>query len=304
MKTPVWVVVSILVLLPHLARAVSIMSDSWADGGRDNGADPFDTGWYTTTSFNAIEVGSGFLGLVSGNQDRGIHGTFAATTLAVGETLTASFTFSTPATVGSSRYAGLKVGLFHTLGRLGLNNDLMATSLTPNFLLNGLPGYTMDFDVNTGGNSNITFRQHDTTATPGVLLSDFNAFPMISTGGSDYTMAPGATYQGVFSLTRYGTDSMLLFGALYQGETLLASYHDSDLSGISPTVDMIAFQSFFSTFGSSNLPNTPDNGIDFLNISVVAVPEPAHLSLLLALTALLPLAAARRAPRTSLPPQS
>ena len=34
------------------ARAAMIVNDSWADGGRNNGADPLDSNWWTSASYS------------------------------------------------------------------------------------------------------------------------------------------------------------------------------------------------------------------------------------------------------------
>ena len=51
------------------------------------------------------------------------------------------------------------------------------------------------------------------------------------------------------------------------------------------TFDLLAFSTTGGAFGSSNAAGTPDNGIDFTNISVnftgAAVPEPGSAVLLL-----------------------
>ena len=100
------------------ASATVIVNDSWADGGRDNGADPLDTNWWTSASSQGIEVSVGSLGMVTGSSGRGIHAIFPTQTLAnVGDRLVATYTFTTPATVGrTTGPAVFRVGLFDTLG--------------------------------------------------------------------------------------------------------------------------------------------------------------------------------------------
>src|SRR4026208_2531028 len=86
------------------AQAGTIVDDSWADGGRNNGADPLDTNWWSSTSNtnNSVEVSVGSMGMVTGTCGRGIHGIFPTQTLAnVGDKLVATYAFTTPATIGS-----------------------------------------------------------------------------------------------------------------------------------------------------------------------------------------------------------
>lgn len=272
-----------VLLMPAMLPAQVIVDDSWADGGRTNGADPQDTDWWTSTGSTAIEVATGSLGLVSGGSGRGIHGTFASQTLGIGDTLTATFTFATPATVGVSRSTGLRVGLFDTTGKPGLAANLSASSGTPNPIYNGVPGYMMDFDVVTGSD-NISFREHDVTQTTGQLMANTTPdYISISGGGNVYTFTPNTIYTGVFSLKRTDVDSLDLTGTLFQGATELSTYTATDLSGIANTFGMLAFHVTSLTFGSVNTVNTPDNGIDFSNIKIeyaAAVPEPSGIALL------------------------
>src|SRR3954470_21251818 len=139
------------------ASAALIVDDSWTDGGRNNGADPLDTNWWSSVSSTGtgIEVSPGSLGLVSGTAGRGIHGIFPTQSLAnIGDSLVATYTFTTPATIGTAQTGAFRVGLFDTLGRSGLDADITSSSGTPNSLYGyyaatptptvGLPGYMMD----------------------------------------------------------------------------------------------------------------------------------------------------------------
>src|SRR5262245_40774085 len=94
-------------------QAAIIVNDSWADGGRNNGADPQDSNWWTSASSSGIEVSVGSLGMVTGTSGRGIHTIFPTQTLAnVGSKLIATYRFTTPATVGTPGAAAFRVGLF------------------------------------------------------------------------------------------------------------------------------------------------------------------------------------------------
>lgn len=271
-----------IVLMPVMSPAQVIVDDTWADGGRSNGADLQDTDWWYSTSSSAIEVGVGFLGLVSGTSGRGIHGTFASQPLNIGDTLTVTFTFTTPATVGTAKTSAFRVGLFDTTGKPGLAADINASSGSPNAVYNNLSGYMMDLDVNNSPADDISFRQR-TNALSGQLMAttaDFEALPSGS-GGTDYTFAANTNYTGVLSLTRTGTDTLELTGTLFQGATQLSTYTATDSSGITSSFGLLAFHVNSTTFGSSATVNAPDNGIDFTEIKVeyLPVPEPSILAL-------------------------
>ncbi|HUK82731.1 MAG TPA: hypothetical protein VLZ12_08905 [Verrucomicrobiae bacterium] len=267
-----------MILNPATAFGQVIVDDSWADGGRNNGVDPLDTDWWTSTSSQAIEVGSGFLGLVSGTSGRGIHGTFAPQTLAIGDTLTATFTFTTPATVTSTGAGGanFKIGLFDTTA----HNLAQDVTTSTSALYTNLNGYMLDYDVSpTTSSTNINFRQRS-DPTVNTLLSSTTGYTTIgSAGGNPYSFAPNTSYTGVFSLTRTGSDSLDLSGSLYQGNTLLSTWSQSDSSGIVSTFGAIGFHVNANIFGSTATPNTVDNGIDFTNIKIEVIPEPSALVL-------------------------
>jgi hypothetical protein len=283
MKRLVLLLSCAMMLTPAMLFGTVIVDDSWADGGRNNGPDPLDTDWWISTSSGAIEVSTGSMGLVTGGSGRGIHGTFTPQTLNVGDSLTATFSFITPPTVGNNISTGFRVGLFDTLGRSGLAADISASSGSPNPIYNGLPGYMMDFDVNTGSAANITFREHDQTATAGQLLATTTPYIYMAAGGDPYSFAPNTSYTGVISVTRSGADTLDLTGSLYQGATLLSTYTTTDSSGIASTFGLLAFQANSGTFGSSNTANTPYNGIDFSNIKIETsiVPEPSSAAMVL-----------------------
>ena len=269
-----------------LVTGQTVFNDSWSDGGLDNGADPQDTAWYTTTSSSAIEVGTGFMGLVSGTSGRGIHTLFTPQALATGDVLKATFTFMTPDTVGSGRSNSIRVGIFNSLGR-ALDSNQSLSSSSPNPLFDGLPGYMMHWDLNTGS-ENIGFLEHDVNATLGRFMSTTDEFIDIDTGGGPYSFAANTTYTGVLTLTRTGADSLQLDGLLLSGGNELASFSTVHGSAVNASFDMLAFQVNSNVFGSTSSSNTPDNGIDFSNIMVeyTAVPEPSTVAAFLGLVTL------------------
>jgi hypothetical protein len=269
-------------LAPATAFGAVVVNDSFADGGRNNGADPQDADWWYSTGSTAIEVSAGSLGLVTGTSGRGIHGTFPAQSLGVGDTLTATYTFVTPATItATGTTSSFRVGLFDTTGKPGLAADISASSGTPNAVYNNLLGYMMDYDVNAA-TTDVTFRER-TNAASGQLMAATGDYTSLSpaSGGSPYTFAPNTTYVGTISVTR--TAAGLDFtGTLSQGATLLSTFTTSDATPTATTFGMLAFHVNSNTFGSSGTPGAADNGIDFTNISidVTQVPEPATLGTL------------------------
>jgi hypothetical protein len=279
-------------LLTAPLTAAVIVNDSWADGGRDNGADPQDVNWWTSASSSGIEVSVGSLGMVTGTSGRGIHAIFPTQNLAnVGDKLVATYTFTTPATIGGSGSGVFRVGLFDTLGRAGLDADVSSSSGTPNALYGwgtgaggpgtaGLPGYMMDMDL--GASADLNFREHDAgTVNPtGRLMGTTTGFTSISPSGPDgaYLLAANTTYTGSLTLTRTSATDMQLTGALGTATHTVTDAFDST------NVGMLAFWANSNIFGSSNTPGTADNGIDFSNVTIEFVPVPEPSGVLLTVT--------------------
>jgi hypothetical protein len=270
-------------------HATTIVDDSWVDGGKTDGADALDTNWWTSASSAGIEVSTGSLGMVTGSSGRGIHAVFPTQNLSnIGDKLIATYTFTTPATIGTAATAGFRVGLFDTLGRAGLNGDVSASSGSPNSLYGyfatntvGLPGFMMDMDVGTGA-EDISFRKLDTPVTAstptGRLMGTTTGFTQLSPTGPDdaYAFAANTTYTGSFTITRASATDVELAGALGAAtHTLTTPFESLDYG-------MLAFWANSNVFGSASTVNTPNNGIDFSNIKIefVPVPEPTSVALL------------------------
>jgi hypothetical protein len=287
MKRIIALSISVL-LLPVIlsAQTTTIVNDSWADGGRNNGADPLDADWWSSTSTgnNSVEAGAGYLGLVTGTSGRGLHGTFAPQTLGIGNTLTATFTFRTPATVGSESGGGGFRFAIADFNNTGLAADLQSGSSFVQPLFQNLPSYMVDFDVNRPGVADDTsIREHmlPEPAGAGRFMGTTAGWTQLGTSTDvDYTFAPNTEYVAVISLTRTGADSMDIFGSLSQGAVLLTSHSLSDPSGIVNNLGLVGVWVNSSLFGSSPTIGAADNGIDFSNIKVEFIPEPSSVALL------------------------
>ncbi|MEX2310783.1 MAG: PEP-CTERM sorting domain-containing protein [Pirellulales bacterium] len=297
-----YVVVGALLTLAPGVQAAVIVDDSWADGGRNNGADPLDSNWWHSSNSNGIEVSTGSLGMVTGTAGRGIHTVFPTQTLAnAGDKLIATYTFTTPQTVGSGG-SSFRVGLFDTLSRAGLDGDITASSGSPNSLYGyhgtntpGLPGYMMDMDVRTSGTEDLNFRQHGTAvvagSTPtGRLMGTTTGFTSISPSGPDgaYAFFPNTTYTGSLTITRSSATEMELTGTLgAANHTVTATFDSADIG-------MLAFWANSNIFGNSSSPNTPNNGIDFSNVTIEFIPIPEPSAVILGLLGIAAMVSAQR----------
>jgi len=265
-------------------HAIVIVDDNFADGDlAQTGA--LDTNWWTSSSSAGIEIAPGSLGLVTGTSGRGIHTVFDTQTLVdIGDSLTATYTFTTPATVGGPNGSSFRVGLFDTLGRAGLDANVSASSGTPNPIYGfsgagttGLPGYRLEMDVNTG-TEDLSFREHDATAaTPtGRLLASSGGFTSLGSGPDGvYSFVPNTTYTGSISIELISATEVQITGTLDGVTFTTTDVFDSTSFGL------LAFHVNSNQFGSSNSAGDPDNGIDFSNVTIefTPVPEPGTLAL-------------------------
>ena len=259
-------------LLSTSAMAGSVVfNDSFADGDRSDGADAQDTNWWTTSNSSSIEVGKGFLGLVTGGSGRGIRTTFAPQALGVGKSIRATFTFVTPKTIGNKDSA-FRIGMYNKAGRAALEGDLSASSKKPNPLYNGLPGYMIDFDVNpkNAAKANISVRKHK-QATVGRLLGTTKSYQNLGSGGNAYKFAPGQTYVGTMTLQKLA-NGVQISGALVHNGKVLSQFSKLDEGSNVNNIGMLAFHANSKTFGKSKKKNSPNNGIDFRNVKVEILP--------------------------------
>jgi hypothetical protein len=274
-------------LLTASARAAVVVNDSWVDEGRTNGTDPQDAAWWSSTSStgNSIEVSLNNLGLISGSSGRGIHGTFAPQTLAEGERLTVTFTFTTPNAVGSNLSTAFRIGLFNRSNNAALEADLSASSGSPNALYNPVSGYMLDFDVNLvpSTDANVTFREKDPVpGSTGQLMSTTTGFVTVGSGGVPYTISGDKTYTGVYSVARTASSILELSGSLSDSSGVLSSFTTTDASPSATTFDMLGFHAITNAFGNNTTAGDPNNGINFSNITIDVSPIPEPGTALLA----------------------
>jgi len=276
-------------IAPALLFGQTIFSDQWLDGGLTNGPDPADTNWYTTTSSSAIEVSTGSMGLVSGGSGRGIHTTFNAQTLAsIGDALTLRAVFTTPATVGSNRSSAFRAGIFNSNGA-AVGTDF-TSSTDP--IWDGIGGFLVDFDVNTGS-ENVAIRSRIAPSGTGSndrLLGTTSFFDTVGDGGDPYTFAASTAYSFEMMVERDGAGTVAVKGTLFDaGGSVLSTHMNTGVSTSSLTFDLIGFHANSNTFGTSNSPGDPDNGLTFSSASLVftPVPEPSGFAAIFGILSIL-----------------
>ena len=269
--TPAAVAFCLATMSGALQAQTVIVDDSFADLSRTS-TEPLDANWWSSsqTSGSNVQVDANGMTLVTGTSGRGLHATFAPQTLEIGQSITATYSFTTPATVGEQSTA-LRIALMD-LDDPALAGDQSSSSSTPNPLYVGQPGYFTAFDVSTlgGGTQDTDFRKHDVLATSGRFLGTTGEWTNLSSSAdAGYAFAPNTDYVGVYRVTRTGPDSVELFSSMsLDGGALLDSHTTTDSADIANNYGMLAFWVNSNTFGSSNVADTPDNGITFTNVLI------------------------------------
>ena len=302
------------------ANTSIIFNDSWADGGYTDGADATDTAWYGTTGSSALDSNSytstvNLLSARSGSSGRGFHGVFASQSITnVGDKITVSYSFTTPATVGEKTSA-LRVGFFNSNGATAQNpnpdgegnpraivGDPIHTQSSLGSTDNGwdtVYGESVDLDANYTGTSNFGFKSKTSSVATGRLMNSTTGW---TSQGSNvdgaYTMAANTSYVGTFSIENMGGDLYDLSASISSGGAELASETREGKTISANSFDIIAFNHSSNAFGSTNASGVADNGIDYTNIQVsfTQVPEPSAYAFLLGGVAVV-IAVARRKQR-------
>ena len=266
---------------------VTVIENNFVNGNPLEGAGPLESPFFTTSSGSGLASDNGTPGVLdfaSGTSGRSIHTLFAPVTLAnVGDNITASFSFTTPASIGTDENNGFRVGLFNSLGR-ALNEDISSSSGTPNPLLDGLPGFSADFDVNDQNDDGeaddrLQIRQSDPTNTVGRLLTTtggFNTVEEVNTPGADNGFVANTDFSGTLSITLIDATTVEISSELANASITTTATPDS------LAFDFLGFAVSGGAFGSVNDAGVADNGIDFTNVSVTftPVPEPASMAML------------------------
>lgn len=254
------------------APSNKIIDDSFIDDDRSR-TGALDADWWSSsqTSGGNVQIDPAALTLVTGTSGRGMHATFTPQNLSVGDSISVTYSFTTPATIGIDRGTGFKVALMD-LDDVGLAADLSSSSSSINPLYVGQAGYMTAFDVDStgGGNQDTDFRKHDITSPLGRFLGTTSEWiSMSNSSDAGYAFTANTDYIGTFTITRTDTDSHELLSSLrLAGGAVLDTHTTSDTSAIANNFGMLGFWVNSNTFGSSNVSGDPDNGLIFTNVTI------------------------------------
>lgn len=211
--------VTLFLALPLTAPAVTLLDDTFADGTRNNQNLPTDAAWYvsspsswtTVAGSMSVTMGSGAILGVS------YFGANSSTpvSLATGDTLTATITFTFTGVAAPNSSGGLRIGLYDfadsTLSPKWATSDLSGNSGEGN----GVQGYALFQSVATTFNSASPMNLEKRTGTGDSSLlgasgdySPFGAGPGNTNSFSGFLA--GAQYSLQFSLTRSNATTLVL----------------------------------------------------------------------------------------------
>jgi hypothetical protein len=241
-----------------------------------------DASYFGSSTSGAIEINANSVGLVSGSSSRQIHTLFTKQTLSnAGDAVTASVTFTTPATVASGG-EDIRLGFFDPLDRSGvdkLGQNTSYSSGSPNADYNDLPGYLFEVDVESAdAATDFDIRRHDIgqdpTTSTGRLLSTtggFNSLPGSSGPDVGYTIVANTSYTIVLSAMRTEADGLDITIALSNNtlDTELGALTLNDATPGSFDFGMFGMGASGGAFGTSNSNDGGvDNGIEITNFTV------------------------------------
>ena len=269
--------------------------------------------FYSTSNNSAIEdnadddIGSGFIGLVTGTSGRQIHAVFPSQTLAApGDSIKACVTFVTPQVVASnltqSQFNALsssvrdgaslsaipteeddfRVGLFSTSANGGLDQDITNNTDNPNDALN-INGYAVELDVESAASGNTTdlqVREYLAANASGRLLGTNTGSSALAADGStgQYVFQPNTQYEVHQTYTLNASGGLEVAVDFLVNGTSLGTLNFTDTSPATLEFGTLALGASSEAFGLSNDPGDPSNGIDISNVTITfgtaAEPEP------------------------------
>jgi hypothetical protein len=263
---------------------VTLINDSFNDGGRTDGADPLDAQWHLISS-NAVTASTAFNRLTLTSTDAGIthpHAIthFTPTSLGVGETLALSFDFNSIKTSANNNNR-IRFGFYNSAGTQQ-NSDLLSTDVGT--LYQDDLGYSVWAPRNiTGSPVALYARNTDATAnTTPISLTANTAIPGATTNAVEDTSAPTFSASASLSMTRtiLGYDYTVNYGA-------------TSFSGSITTVTTFSFD-MLDIWSINDINSGNSFAIDNVLLSYTAIPEPSAFAVLAGLATLAACVARRR----------
>ncbi|PAW77488.1 MAG: hypothetical protein B9S32_10850 [Verrucomicrobia bacterium Tous-C9LFEB] len=257
-----------LVLQPGFA-AITVVSDSFADGERSTQNLPNSAAWYqlgSATGTVSSTTGYTISPSTAGNAFIAVS-YFTPTTVTIGASITLSFSVTDTITPGAaSARQGLRFGLFNSNGVTPGNNSLTGDTTTlTNSAFTHYTGYAGFYSLQSALDpSGIAISQRD-GVSPALTNSLFGGTSYSTLGAlSGSTAAASGTTYNVSLTLQYVSATEMDITLIANGNTVTRTT-----------------SSILSTFDSIGLFSSGSNGdVTFDNITVTVVPEPSTVSLL------------------------
>lgn len=293
-----------LSLLPAAgASAATLLNDTWADGDRTNANLPTDSPVYIGQSSgngsNAVSAGHLNFGLPTnslkfwtyftsnqsapdGNQPHN-----AVTTLGVGDSLTASATFSVTG-ITTTTGKNFRMGLFFDPTDARIQADTNSDGGGTGSPWTDALGYAVELPITATSNSS-PFQIVKRTTSNTSLLGSSGALTNAPTGGSLYNMANNTDYTLTMTLTLVSASDMQVDVSLLQGASVLASQTVHDLGttfgGNAVPASLPGSQGIYTQFDQLFFRNSDASQaatLDFTNfrVDLTPAPEPGSAALL------------------------
>jgi len=279
------------------AHAQTLLNDTFADGNRMNTSLPTDSAVFIGQSAgngsnsvtpghlnfvlptNSLKTWTYFTSDNSAPDANQPHN--AVTSLGVGQTLTASVSFSATgitATTGKN----FRFGLFHDPTDARVQSDVNSDGGGGTAPWTDALGYAINVPISSASGTNPIFLGKRTTSNAS-LIGSGSAFTAAPTGGTAYSMTDNTTYTLQLSLSRVAAGDTLVTATLLQGSTMLSTNSAHDLGdsfgGTAVGAGLLpGSQNIYTNFDQFMLRNsdaTQATTLDFTNFQVVVVPEPA-----------------------------
>ena len=255
------------------SHAVAVVEDNFGVDGTAT----TDAMYFGSSNSQAVEFNANSIGLVTGSSGRQMHALFPTRTLAfVGDSIKATITFTTPATV-SAGSDDLRIGLFDHLERVSateLGQNTSYSTSSPNPLYQGLLGYSLELDVESADTSTDLDIRKSSPSNSGRLIATTEGFTALGdTPDVGYAFAANTTYTVVFTFTATANNGLTITTD-FSGFGDDASNTVTDSQPLSYSFGMLALGASTDAFGSSNANGAADNGIEITNVVVEVIDNP------------------------------
>jgi hypothetical protein len=222
-----------------------LLNDTWADGDRTNTNLPTDSAtWIGQSSGNGSNsVTPGALNFVVPTNSLKVWDYFTSdqtapngsaphnsvTHLSVGDTLTATMTFTLTGTTAASTSKGFRFGLFFDQTDVRVQSNSNSDSGGATNPWTDATGYAVQFAINnssSGGNPLLI--QKRTGSSVGSLLGDGSVYTNAQTGGTAFSFVDNTSYSARLALTVVSSTQLDVTASILQDANVLSTLTRSD----------------------------------------------------------------------------